>query len=152
MGHILENFCPGCSTPGPVANSQCVQSSNVHAGAGDAGDPDVTMEESIRDVNKATQEIKVMQDMLRAIPPGELVDVRANIEAKIAAAKRDITSQLSACIATLERATARRNKAGEVLVKASRDVEFAREEVTRLVSEKSRMEQSVLSTQSAPSC
>ena len=102
------------------------------------------MEESIRDVNKATQEIKVMQDMLRAIPPAELVDVRANIKAKIAAAERDITlskplpTQLSACIAALERATARRNKADEVLVKASRAAEFVREEVTRLVSEKSR--------------
>jgi len=73
-----------------------------------------------------------MQDMLLAIPPGELVDVRANIEAKIAAAKRDITlsklflAQLFACIAALERAIARRNKAEEVFVKASRDAEFTR--------------------------
>ena len=40
----------------------------------------------------------------------------------------------------------------EVLVKAARDAEFAREEVTRLVSEQSRVEESLLSTQSAPSC
>ena len=76
------------SVPGPAANSQCAQSPSVHAGAGDTGDPDVTMEDSIRDVNKATQEIKVMQDMHRAIPPGELDDVKANIEAKIAAATK----------------------------------------------------------------
>ena len=72
--------------------------------------------------------------------------------------RRDITlskllpAQLSACIAALERATARRNKAEEVLSKASREAEFGREEVTRLVSVKSRVEQSLLSTQSAPSC
>ena len=81
---------------------------------GGSSDADVAMEDSIRDVNTATQEIKVMQDMLRAIPPGELEDEKANIEAKIAAAKRDIPlfkplpAQLSACIAALERATARR--------------------------------------------
>ena len=116
------------------------------------------MEDSIRDVSKATQEIKVMQDMFRAILLGELEDVKAGIEAKIAAAKRDITlskplpAQLSACIAALKRAAAKCSKAEEVLEKASRDAEFASEEVTRLVSEKSRVEQSFLSTQSARSC
>ena len=50
-----------------------------------------------------------------------------------------------------ERATARRNKAEEVLAKASRDAELAREEVTRLVSEKSRVEQSSFNAVS-PSC
>ena len=59
--------------------------------------------------------------------------------------------RLSACVAALELATARRNKAEKVLEKASVDAEFAREEVTRLVSEKLRVEQSLLSTQSAPS-
>ena len=100
-----------------------------------------------------------MQDMLRVIPPGEMEDVKTNIEAKIAAAKRDITlskplpAQLAACTGALERATAKRSKAEDVLEKASRDAELAREDVTRLVSEKSRVEQSLLSTQSAlPSC
>ena len=89
-----------------------------------------------------------MQDMFRTLPPGELENVKANIEAKIAAATRDITlfkplpALLSACIAALERATVRSNKAEEDLEKASRDAEFAREEVTRLVSEKLRMERS----------
>ena len=41
---------------------------------GGSSDADVAMEDSIRDVNTVTQEIKVMQDMLRAIPPGELED------------------------------------------------------------------------------
>ena len=71
-------------------------------------------------------------------------DVKTNIEAKIAAARRDVTPK--------PLPTARRNKAEEVLEKGSRDAEFAREEVTRLVSEKLRVEQSILSTQSAPSC
>ena len=50
------------SVPGPVVDSQCAQSSNVHPGS--ASGADVTMEDSIRDVNKATQEIRVMQKSL----------------------------------------------------------------------------------------
>ena len=67
----------------------------------------------------------------------ELQEVKANIEATIAAAKRGIAlskplpAHLSACIAALERDTARRHKAEEVLETAFRDAEVAREEVTR---------------------
>ena len=64
--------------PGPPADAQGAQSSNVHPGC--SSDADVTVEDSIRHVNKATQEIKVMQD---TTPPGELEDVKDNVEAKI---------------------------------------------------------------------
>ena len=122
------------------------------------GDADVATEDSVHDFSKATLEIKVMQDMLRKITLGELEDVKANFEAKIAAATRDITlsklllAQLSAIIAALERATTRRNNAEEVLEKASLEAGSAREEVTRLVSEKLCVKQVLFSTQSAPSC
>ena len=80
LGTSSKTSAPAASSaPGPVANSQSAQSPNVHTGVGDTGDPDVTTEESIRDDKKATQEIKVMQDMLRAVPPGELVDVRPTL-------------------------------------------------------------------------
>ena len=58
------------SVHGPAANAQCAQSSNVHFGC--SGDANVAMEDSVLDVNKTTEEIKVMQNIVCTIPLGEL--------------------------------------------------------------------------------
>ena len=85
------------------------------------------------------------------LPPASLVQSWILNVPSVQTLSKPLPAQLSACIAALERATARRNEAEEALAKASRDAEFAYEEVTRLVSEKSRVEQSLHSTQCAPS-
>ena len=107
---------------------------------------------------QAQQDIKVYQDMLKQLPPEGYAQKRRELEEKIQAAKRVITkskrvsSQLSACVAALDRAAPKRQKAEEAAKKATEELEAAMLEEDRLTEEKARLEQEIVVTSPQQSC
>ena len=106
----------------------------------------------------AQKDIIVYQDLLKHLPPDSHDDLRKSFEDRISAAKRavtkskPITSQLSACVAALDRAQVKYKKAEDAMMKASSEYENARSERQRLADEKSRLEGEIFHGQPSKSC